>query len=36
MNTMIATAIAHRYWTYEGAEVLNQSAHFFKNVSRKT
>jgi putative oxidoreductase len=30
---VIATAVAHRFWTYEGAQVFNQTSHFFKNIS---
>ena len=30
---IIATAVAHRFWTYEAAQVFNQTSHFFKNVS---
>ena len=31
--TIIATAVAHRFWTYEAAQAFNQTSHFFKNVS---
>lgn len=31
--TVIATAVAHRFWTYEAAQAFNQTSHFFKNVS---
>jgi putative oxidoreductase len=30
---IIATAVAHRFWTYEAAQAFNQTSHFFKNVS---
>lgn len=30
---IIATAVAHRFWTYEAAQTFNQTSHFFKNVS---
>lgn len=30
---VIATAVAHRFWTYEAAQTFNQTSHFFKNVS---
>ena len=30
---VIATAVAHRFWTYEAAQAFNQTSHFFKNVS---
>ena len=30
---VIATFIAHRFWTFEGAQVFNQTSHFFKNIS---
>jgi putative oxidoreductase len=31
--TLIAAAVAHRFWTYEAAQVFNQTSHFFKNLS---
>jgi putative oxidoreductase len=31
--TIIATAVAHRFWTYEAAQAFNQTSHFFKNLS---
>lgn len=31
--TVIATAVAHRFWTYDAAQAFNQTSHFFKNVS---
>jgi len=33
LYVVIATAVAHRFWTYEAAQVFNQTSHFFKNVS---
>ena len=30
---VIATAVAHRFWTYDAAQAFNQTSHFFKNVS---
>jgi putative oxidoreductase len=33
LYTVIATAVAHRFWTYEAAQAFNQTSHFFKNVS---
>ena len=30
---VVATAVAHRFWTYEAAQVFNQTSHLFKNVS---
>jgi putative oxidoreductase len=29
----IATAVAHRFWTYDAAQLFNQTSHFFKNIS---
>ena len=33
LYTAIATAVAHRYWTYPPGEAFNQMSHFFKNLS---
>jgi putative oxidoreductase len=33
LYVLIATAVAHRFWTYEAAQAFNQTSHFFKNVS---
>lgn len=33
LYVVIATAVAHRYWTYDAAQTLNQTYHFYKNVS---
>ena len=33
LYVVIATAVAHRFWTYEAAQAFNQTSHFFKNVS---
>ena len=30
---IVATLIVHKFWTYEPAQVFNQTSHFFKNVS---
>ena|SRR5438128_1451858 len=30
---VIATAVAHRFWTVDSAQVFNQTSHFFKNIS---
>ena len=30
---IVATAVAHRFWTDEAAQAFNQTSHFFKNVS---
>ena len=29
---VIATCVAHRFWTYEAAQAFNQTSHFFKNL----
>ena len=29
---VIATFVAHRFWTYEAAQAFNQTSHFFKNL----
>ena len=31
--TVIAAAVAHRYWTYEAAQVFAQTSFFYKNLS---
>jgi len=33
LYVVIATAVAHRFWSYEAAQAFNQTSHFFKNVS---
>lgn len=33
LYVVIAAAVAHRFWTYEAAQALNQTYHFYKNVS---
>jgi len=33
LYVVIAAAVAHRFWTYEAAQVFNQTSHFFKNIS---
>lgn len=33
LYTVIATAVAHRFWGYPPEQAANQMAHFFKNVS---
>jgi putative oxidoreductase len=33
LYTVIATAVAHRYWSYPADQAFNQMSHFFKNVS---
>jgi putative oxidoreductase len=33
LYVVIATAVAHRFWTYEAAQVFGQTSNFFKNVS---
>jgi putative oxidoreductase len=33
LYVVVATAVAHRFWTYEAAQAFNQTSHFFKNVS---
>ena len=30
---IVATALAHRYWEYPAAQVLNQYNHFLKNLA---
>ena len=30
---IVATALAHRYWEYPAAQVMNQYNHFLKNVA---
>lgn len=31
--TVIAAAVAHRYWTYEAAQVFAQTSFFYKNLA---
>lgn len=33
LYTVVATAVAHRYWSYPPEQAFNQMSHFFKNVS---
>jgi|SRR5688572_27530355 putative oxidoreductase len=33
LYTFVALAVAHRYWTYEAAQVFNQYSHFLKNLA---
>jgi putative oxidoreductase len=33
LYTVVATAVAHRYWSYPADQAFNQMAHFFKNLS---
>ena len=33
LYTVVATAVAHRYWTYPPEQTFNQMSHFFKNIS---
>jgi putative oxidoreductase len=33
LYTIIATAVAHRFWSYPPDQAFNQTSHFFKNVS---
>ena len=33
LYTVIATAVAHRYWSYPPEQAFNQMSHFFKNLS---
>jgi putative oxidoreductase len=33
LYTIIATAVAHRFWSYPPEQVFNQTSHFFKNVA---
>jgi len=33
LYTVIATAVAHRYWSYPSEQAFNQMSHFFKNLS---
>jgi len=33
LYTVIAAAVAHRYWTYESAQVFAQTSFFYKNLS---
>lgn len=33
LYTVIATAVAHRYWSYPADQSFNQMSHFFKNLS---
>ena len=31
--TVVATLVAHRYWSYPPEQAFNQMSHFFKNLS---
>ena|SRR5689334_25404466 len=33
LYTVVATLVAHRYWSYPPEQAFNQMSHFFKNVS---
>jgi putative oxidoreductase len=33
LYTVVANAVAHRYWSYPPGQAFNQMSHFFKNVS---
>jgi putative oxidoreductase len=33
LYTIVATAVAHRYWGYPADQAFNQMSHFFKNVA---
>lgn len=33
LYTLVALAVAHRYWTYEAAQMFNQYTHFYKNLA---
>lgn len=33
LYVVIATAVAHRYWTYEAAQVFTQTSFFYKNLA---
>ena len=33
LYVIIATAVAHRFWTYEAAQVFAQTSNFYKNLS---
>ena len=33
LYTAIAAAVAHRYWTYEAAQVFGQMSFFYKNLA---
>src|SRR6476620_1659076 len=33
LYTIIATAVAHRYWTYPAAQQFAQTSFFFKNLT---
>jgi putative oxidoreductase len=33
LYTLVALAVAHRYWTYEAAQIFNQFSHFYKNLA---
>ena len=33
LYTVIATAVAHRFWSYPPDQAFNQTSHFFKNVA---
>jgi putative oxidoreductase len=31
--TIVATAVSHRYWTFEGAARRGQEINFYKNIA---
>jgi putative oxidoreductase len=33
LHVLIATAVAHRFWTYEAAQQFAQTSFFFKNLA---
>jgi putative oxidoreductase len=33
LYTFVALAVAHRYWTYDAAQMFNQYSHFYKNLA---
>jgi len=33
LYTLVALAVAHRWWTYDAAQNFNQYSHFLKNLS---
>jgi putative oxidoreductase len=33
LYTLIAAAVAHRYWTYEAAQAFAQTSFFYKNLA---
>lgn len=33
LYTLVALAVAHRWWTYDAAQAFNQYTHFLKNLA---